>query len=210
MEKPVIKASWFGSHDYCEYKWYLENVLKEEAPILKTMIVGKEIHQIKEYEFRKIASPATMKEFLDSKKYTITKEISLRKEFSEFILVGRLDELAVDENYIYVIDDKPKAKLWLGNKRQIWAYCILVKDLIKNKYPQHANKTILAVLRDRDFDKEVWNKKFEESDIIEVISTVYRILMLLKKKIETIPNKIPGKCRACVLHKNKRCEFSSG
>ena len=138
MEKPVIKASWFGSHDYCEYKWYLENVLKEEAPILKTMIVGKEIHQIKEYEFRKIASPATMKEFLDSKKYTITKEISLRKEFSEFILVGRLDELAVDENYIYVIDDKPKAKLWLGNKRQIWAYCILVKDLIKNKYPQHA------------------------------------------------------------------------
>jgi len=45
------------------------------------------------------------------------------------------------------LNDKPKAKPWPGTKRQIWAYCILVKEFVRENYPEHLNKRILAVLR---------------------------------------------------------------
>ena len=210
IQKPTIKASWLGSHEYCEYKWYLENVLKEEMPIVKAMVVGKEIHQIKEDEFRKVAKPTTPKEFLESKFYTITKEISLKKEFEDFILLGKIDELGVDANNLYVIDDKPKAKPWLGTKRQIWAYCILVKEFVKENYPEYSNKKIFAILRNRDSNIEVWKEEFNENNVIDVFNVISRMLSLFKKETEPIPNKIPGKCRACVLHKNNKCESSCG
>ena len=207
-EKPIIKASWLGSQEYCEYKWYLENVLKEEIPIVKAMAAGTKIHQIKEDEFRKAAKPTTAKKFLESKFYTITKEISFKKEFDNFILSGKIDELGVDANNLYVIDDKPRAKPWLGTKRQIWAYCILVREFIKESYPEHLNKKIFAVLRDRDSNKEVWNKEFEENDIVDVFHAISRMVRLFNKEINPIPNEIPAKCSACVLHKQEKCEFS--
>ena len=209
-EKPTIKASWLGSHDYCEYKWYLETVLKEEMPIVRAMVVGKEIHKVKEDEFRKVAKPTTAKEFLESKFYTITKEIGLKKEFDDFILVGKIDELGVDANNLYVIDDKPGAKPWLGTKRQIWAYCILVKEFVRENYPEHLNKRILAVLRNRDSNREVWKEEFTDSNVIDVFSVISRMLSLFNKEAEPIPNNIPGKCRACILHKQEKCEFSCG
>jgi len=209
-EKPTIKASWLGSHEYCEYKWYLENVLKEDIPIVRAMIIGKEVHKIKEDEFKKVAKPTTPKEFLKSKLYTITKEITLEKEFNNFILVGKIDELGVDVDYLYVIDDKPRAKPYLGTKRQIWAYCILVKEFIREDYPEYLNKKIFAILRDRDSDNEVWKEEFSKNNVIDVLNIISRMLFLIKGKSEPIPNDIPGKCRACVLHKQEKCSFSCG
>ena len=98
-EKPTIKASWLGSHEYCEYKWYLENIMKEEIPIVRAMIVGKHIHKVKEDEFRKVAKPTTPKEFLESKFYTITKEIGLKKEFDNFVLIGKIETVASITNF---------------------------------------------------------------------------------------------------------------
>ena len=209
-EKLTINASWLGSHEYCEYKWYLENVLKEEMPIVRAMVVGKKIHKVKENEFRKVAKPTTPREFLESRFYTITKEIFLKKEFNDFILVGKIDELGVDENNLYVIEDKPKARPWLGIKRQIWAYCILVREFVRENYPEHLNKKIFAVLRNRDSNREVWNKEFSEEDVIDVFSAISRMVLLFKKEIEPIPNNDPVKCRGCILHKAEKCEFSSG
>jgi len=209
-EKPTIKASWLGSHEYCEYKWYLENIMKEEIPIVRAMIVGKHIHKVKEDEFRKVAKPTTPKEFLESKFYTITKEIGLKKEFDNFVLIGKIDELGVDADNLYVIDDKPRAKPWLGTKRQIWAYCILVREFVKENHPEHLNKKIFAVLRNRDSNREVWKEEFNENNIIDVFNVINRMLSLFNKETEPIPNNIPGKCRACVLHKQEKCEFSCG
>ena len=210
LQKPTINASWLGSHDYCEWKWYLENVLKEEVPITKSMVIGKEIHQNKEDRFKEVAIPTTAEEFLKSKFYTITKEIYLKKEFDNFILVGKIDELGVDINCLYVIDDKPKAKPYMGTKRQIWAYCILINGFIKENYPEHLNKKILAVLRNRDSDMEVWKEEFNEYNKKEVLGVIERMLSLFRKEIEPVANTTPGKCRACILHKNNNCEFSCG
>src|SRR3989344_1523270 len=197
-EKPTIKASWLGSHEYCEYKWYLENILKEEMPIVRAMVVGKEIHKVKENEFRKVAKPTTPKEFLESKFYTITKEIYLKKEFDNFILIGKIDELGVDINNLYVIDDKPKARPWPGTKLQIWAYCMLINEFVKENYPEYSNKKILAVLRDRDYNKEVWKEEFNDENKKEVLDIIERMLSLFRKETKPIANNVPGKCRACI------------
>ena len=210
IQKPVINASWFSSHEYCEWKWYLENVLKEEVPITKAMVIGKEIHKVKEDKFREVAIPATEEEFLKSKIYTITKELYLRREFDNFILVGKIDELGVDENNLYVIDDKPRAKPYPGPKRQVWAYCILINELIKDKYPEHSNKKIFSILRDRDYNMEVWKEEFTEVHRKEVLDAIDRMISLFKKEIKPIANNIPAKCRGCILHKKNSCEFSCG
>jgi len=210
LQKPKINASWLSSHEYCEWKWYLENVLKEKVPITESMIIGKIIHQYKEDKFKEAAIPTTAEQFLESRIYTITKEIYLKKEFDDFILVGRIDELGVDINSLYIIDDKPIAKSYLGPKRQIWAYCILINEFVKENYPKHLNKKVLAVLRNRDTHKEIYKEEFNEKHKKEVLSIIERMLYLFRKEIEPVANIIPGKCRACILHKNNNCKFSCG
>ena len=44
----------------------------------------------------------------------------------------------------------------------------------------------------------------------DVFNVINRMLSLFNKETEPIPNNIPGKCRACVLHKQEKCEFSCG
>lgn len=210
IEKPVINASWLSSHEYCEWKWYLENVMKEKVPATRDMAIGKEIHQNKEDKFKEVAIPTTAEEFLKSKFYTITKEIYLRKEFDDFILVGKIDELGVDINNLYVIDDKPRAKPYLGTKRQIWAYCILINEFVKEKYPEHLNKKVLAILRDRDSNKEVWKEEFIEDNKKDVLNVIKRMIFLFRQEIEPIANNISAKCGACILHKMNACKFSCG
>jgi CRISPR-associated protein Cas4 len=201
--KLVIKASGFGTHDYCEWKWYLENVLGEEIPTTKEMTKGALVHQEKEDKFLEVATPTTVEKFLASTKYTLTKEIPLKKEFEELLLVGKIDELAVDKGNVYVIDDKPNAHPWLGTKRQIWAYCLL----FKGNFPK-IHKRIIAILRDRDTDAEVWQKDFDAADEKEILAVMERMTKLFRKEIEPVPCSYPNKCKACVLHKEGKCKHS--
>ena len=74
----------------------------------------------------------------------------------------------------------------------------------------HVNKKVVAILRDRDSDTEVWKKDFAKEDEHDVGSTIQRMAGLFQGKEKPVPNKNPGKCRACVLHKTNSCEFSVG
>ena len=200
-----ISASWLGEHDYCEYKFYRKHVLKEEIPITEAMVVGTKVHSEKEEKFLEVATEATMEKFLASEKYTITKELRLEHNFDDLLLKGKIDELAVDANTVYVIDDKPRAHPYPGTLRQLWAYCIL----FKRNFPD-VQKKILAVLRDRDSDLEVWNDEFTVKQGFEVHRVLLRIKLLFKGAVTPVPSTVPGKCRACVLHKLGRCKYSVG
>lgn len=199
----VIKASWFGSHDYCEWKWYLENVLKEKIPRTKSMTIGKKVHEKKEKEFLKDAKPTTIKKFLASKKYAITKEILLKTKFTDLTLIGKIDELGIDKKKVYVIEDKPRAHPWLGTKRQIWAYCLLFKE----NFPK-LNKQIIAVLRDRDSNEKVWDEPFDETYEEHIHDIMDRMKALFRKKVNPMPCQNSNKCRACILHKKNICNYS--
>ena len=87
---------------------------------------------------------------------------------------------------------------------------MLINEFVKENYPEHSNKKILAVLRDRDYNKEVWKEEFNDNNKKEVLDIIERMLSLFRKEIKPIANTVPGKCRACILHKNNSCEFSCG
>ncbi|MBI2653590.1 CRISPR-associated protein Cas4 [Candidatus Woesearchaeota archaeon] len=199
-----IKASWLNDHEYCEYKWYFQNVLGEEIPKTTAMIRGNEIHEKKESEFLKVAVPTTKEEFLKSTKYTITKEIPLKKEFEDFVLLGVIDELGIDANNVYVIDDKPRAKPYMGARRQVWAYCLLFESNFK------INKKIYSIIRDRDTNTEVWREEYTEDNKKSVLEVIGRIKKLLRKEVKPKTCEIPAKCNACILHQTKRCKYSVG
>ncbi len=205
MPSLQINSSWLNSHDYCEYKFHRQYVLKEYIPRTKAMVVGSAKHELKEEKFLEVATPTTMEDFLASTSYTITKEIRLQSEFDDFLLVGKIDELGVDANNIYIIDDKPKAKPYQGTLRQLWAYSIL----FRKNFPQ-VNKKIFTVIRDRDFDRTVWTKMFSDDNEKNLFEVFNRIMLLFQGKITPEPTTNPNRCNACILHKLDRCKFSSG
>ena len=134
MQNPkVIGASWLQSHNYCEYKFYLHKVKGIGVEITKTIQKGSEVHEKKEKEFLKEATPTTWLEFLDSKELTITKEVDFDKQIGDIILLGKIDEIAVDKEKIQIIDDKPKAFPYEATKLQIFAYCYLFKEKFKEQ-----------------------------------------------------------------------------
>ncbi len=203
--KLQISASWLNSHDYCEYKFHRQFVLKEYIPRTKAMVVGAEKHEQKEEKFLEVAKSSTIEEFLASTSYTITKELRLESSFEEFFLVGKIDELGIDAKNVYIIDDKPKAKPYPGTIRQLWAYSLL----FKKKFPT-IQKKIFTVIRDRDSDRAVWTKTFSEDSEKNLFEVFLRIKLLFEGKINPEPTKNPNRCNACVLHKLDRCKYSSG
>ena len=56
----------------------------------------------------------------------------------------------------------------------------------------------------------IGKEEFSKNNVIDVLNIISRMLFLIKGKSEPIPNDIPGKCRACVLHKQEKCSFSCG
>src|SRR3989344_6360325 len=109
MKSLVIGASWFLTHGYCEYKTYLERVLHVVVPETEAMVAGSFIHKNKEEAFLKEADIGTWDEFLKSEQLTITKEVALQKNIGDVLLMGIIDEVAIDKDSIYIIEDKPRA-----------------------------------------------------------------------------------------------------
>ena len=129
MKTLVIGASWFLVHDYCEYKVYLQKVLRIHVPETEAMTEGLLVHQIKEEEFIKEAELGTWEELLSAEQLTITREVFLQKNIGDVVLLGKVDEIASDKDAIYIIEDKPRAYPFSSVKRQIAAYCFLFKDV---------------------------------------------------------------------------------
>jgi CRISPR-associated exonuclease Cas4 len=204
MENNSIYASMFINHGYCEYKFYLQYVLKVKAPVTTAMKIGTDIHQQKEEKFLETAVPVSWRDFLVSKEYSVTKEVSLRTKFENNIILGKVDEIGIDKDGIYIIDDKPRAKLYEGVKMQIFAYCYLFKRNFSDK----TAKPIYAVLRDRVSNREVWKEQFNLNNENLLINSINRIKKVLAQEIEPIPTDNKNKCAPCIMHKLKVCPYS--
>ena len=196
----IIGASWFLTHGYCEYKLYLQKVLKIEMPKTQQMLHGISVHKKKETTFLEKAEVSTWKEFLESEKLTISKEVQLQKQIGDMLLQGIVDEIAIDKSFIKIIDDKPNAYPFDSIKRQIIAYCYLFKENFET------NKKIFAVLRDRDLNKIVWEQEYNKEVENDLFLTYHRIRKILLKEEEPIPTDNPNKCVACQY--NEVCENS--
>ena len=199
-----IYASWLSAHGYCEYKFYLQYVECIEVPMTFEMQAGSEIHESKEEDFLKEAKPATWDDFLNSTHYTITKEVSLQTKFENSFLIGKVDEVAVDRDAVYIIEDKPGAMAYDGVKNQIYAYCYLFKRNFSDKN----SKPIYAILRDRDSNIEVWKEAFTLKNEFTLQNRLNRIKKILKKEIDPVSTDNKKKCMACIMHKFNLCKHS--
>jgi len=200
----IISASWFTSHGYCEYKFFLEKVIKIEVPRTQEMIYGSKIHKDKEEIFLEKAEEITWKQFLEAETPIITKEVEFEKQFGDVLLLGRVDEIKSDSSGIYILDDKPNPKPYISNKLQLYAYCLLFKETFKDLL----NKPIFSILRNRDTNEIVWSQKFDKNQENEFFEAFHRLRSILLKKEEPIPTTNPNKCNACVYNKLKLCDRS--
>ena len=201
MKERKIGASWFITHGYCEYKLYLQKVLGIEPPKTQEMIIGSEIHEEKEKAFLEKAEEGTWEEFLKAEELTITKEVFFEQKVGDIILLGKVDEIAVDKDSIRIIDDKPKAFPYIGTKNQILAYCYLFREQFKP-----LEKKLSAALRNRDTNQIVWEQEFNKSSEEQFFTAFHRLRNILLEKEEPIPTKNQNKCRACQF--NKMCKHS--
>ena len=192
MKERKVNVSWFLTSGYCEYKFYLEIVLGKEAPKTQHMIIGSYIHEMKEKVFLEKAKLMTWKEFLDSEKYAVTKEIFLKKKIGDILLQGKIDEIAIDSKRIQIIDDKSHAFPHLSVKAQIFAYCFLFKENFKP-----LQKNLIASLRDRDTHTVAWEQEFDKPSEELFSLHFHRIRNILLEKEEPIPTNNPNKCMAC-------------
>lgn len=199
-----ISASWLLTFGYCEYKFYLQYVEKIEIPRTTEMQIGTEVHEIKEEEFLKEAIPTTWEELLNSVTYTITKEVLLYSKFENNVLIGKIDEIGVDNNGIYIIEDKPRARPYDSVKNQIFTYCYIFKRNFSDK----TAKPIYGVLRDRDTNKLVWKDIFGIKNESIFINNLNKVKKVLNKEVKPIPTKNPNKCKACIMHHMNICKFS--
>jgi len=196
----VIGASWLATHEYCEYKLYLDKILKIRVPESEEMVIGRLIHQEKEGEFLKWAEPGTWEEFLKAEELTIAREVALKKQIGNTIISGVIDEIAIDKDFIYIIDDKPNAFPFNTVKKQLSAYCYLFKENFSS------SKKLFAVLRDRDRKMVVWQKEYDGKLEEEFFIAFHRIRKIILLEEEPIATDNPNKCLKCRF--NKVCEKS--
>ena len=104
MNNNRIAVSWLLTHGFCEYKFFLQFVVGIKIAPSVEMHIGSIVHESKEKEFLETAIPSDWKSFLASSDYTITKEILLNTKFETNVLIGKIDEIAVDKNGIYIIE----------------------------------------------------------------------------------------------------------
>ena len=200
MNPLFIGASWFLTQGYCEYKLYMQKVLRIPLPKTQQMIQGSFIHKQKEEEFLKKAELTSWEDFLKSEELTIAKEVELQKNIGDTKFLGIVDEIAIDKEKIKIIDDKPNAYPYDSTKRQIIAYCYLFKENFQS------NKTIIAALRDRDSNEIVWQQEFSKEIEKDFLLSYHRMRRLLLKQDDPIPTKNPNKCKVCQF--NKMCGHS--
>lgn len=204
MENNFISGSWLLTHGYCEYRFFLQYVIKIKTPVTVAMKIGTEVHEQKEEAFLETAVEVSWNDFLKSREYSITKEVPLNTKFENTMLFGRVDEIGVDKDGIYIIDDKPRAKLYSGVKNQILFYCYLFKRNFSDK----TSKPIYSVLRDRDTNVEVWKEQFSLNNEFLLINNLNRIKKVINQEVEPIPTDNPNKCKSCIMHKLNACPYS--
>ncbi|MEK6826517.1 MAG: CRISPR-associated protein Cas4 [Nanoarchaeota archaeon] len=195
-----IGASWFLTQGYCEYKLYLEKVLKLKAPDTPEMLSGLMIHKDKENKFLEEAEIGTWEEFLKSEKLTSSREVSLKKRIGDVTGCGVVDEIAIDKDSIMIIDDKPNARPFNSIIMQISAYCFLFKETFAS------HKKVYALLRDRDSTKVVWQNEFDKEMEMKFLTAFHRMRNILIGEEDPVPTTNPNKCRACKF--NNICENS--
>jgi len=206
----IIKISDLHTQAYCEYQlnfqWSGVRIVSEQ------METGTRRHQELEAEHNekmRDAPQVTLEKAIENT--SLGKESGGREIFVKsdtYGIIGKIDEILISPEGIFIIDDKPTDFAYLSDKSQARAYAICIRDEYENIILSN-NLKVFSVIRNRDSGDTIWSEELTDAVKSETLERIERIRKLAKGEIAFIPTRNPNKCRVCQYHKAKVCDKSS-
>ena len=192
-DKLAFPIHWLDSHGYCEYQIFLQHIKGIQVEPTTAMVEGAKEHQRLEDEFLVKAVPGDFDKVLDTSRTIPIVSRELKVQSGAHGIYGSIDEVQFTPSAITVIDDKPGTRMYESYKRQIYGYCLALKERIF----AGDGRPIIAAIRERGTGNIHWDHQFDTDAETQIINIVNRVHMQLARKLSFRSNLMPNKCRAC-------------
>ena len=192
--------SWLQKQDYCEYQIYLENIRGIKVRQTQAMVMGYREHKQLYEQFAKEAVPSTVDQMITESKENKLLSREFRVIDTEHGIHGFIDEVWFSPDSFVVIDDKPGARVYLSNIRQVLGYCLAFKYGTVGS----DGRQIIGALRERGTSNICWQSPLDKSAEEETVVIVEHIHDLLAGRVPFKSTDNTAKCKACRL--NSVCE----
>lgn len=192
-----IPIHWLHTQAFCEYEIFLSAVrlIPDPNPHREDIEEGKLAHNILLAQHNAVALPTDKSIEELAHDATITKASSIIREVLVIgeRMVGRIDEVELTPDGIYVIEDKPRhlRDPFISEKRQAQGYAMVFREVHAVVCP------IIAVIRDRDTQDWLWQKPLDNEDMRAVNESLDRIIGILTGSWEAVPTRNENKCHYC-------------
>jgi len=208
--RKVVRISDLHTQAYCEYQlnfqWKGVRIVSEQ---MQNGTIKHEQLEAEHNERMKDAPKVTLDKAIENTsigKKSIGREVFIQSE--GYGLIGKIDEILISPEGIFIIDDKPTDFAYLSDKSQARAYAMCIESEYSNLIREN-NLKIFSVIRNRDSKKIVWSEELTKDVTSETLEKIERIRKLAKGEIQFIPTTKPNKCRACQYHKAGVCDRSA-
>jgi len=193
--KPELNISSIASLKFCEQSFYLQTVMGLKLTS-KEMVNGLQKHEellqkhLEKAELELTIEQALQKAIVEKQVLSV-RELPLKAVFNNYLLKGRIDEVLITPEKVFIIDDKPKSKVFDSHKAQLYGYALLFKKALNPA--QH----IFIALRDWNSQTIYWEQAFKQEHALIVENLVMRALQILNGS-KPMPTSNANHCKNCV------------
>ncbi|MFH8080668.1 MAG: Dna2/Cas4 domain-containing protein [Candidatus Aenigmatarchaeota archaeon] len=190
----LFPISWLSNKSFCEYQLYLEKIRKIKVDKTIEMIIGEIVHKNMEQEFLEIAKKEmSVEDALRISKAEgesfLIRELSIRSK--KYGIYGKIDEVQIFPENIFIIEDKPGYVAYSSIKKQVLAYSLCMLDQFK------PDREIFSVLRNRDDGRVFWQEKFNEQSMNFVLKDILEVHDLIRGVRTPTSTFNSNKCKKC-------------
>lgn len=198
--------SWLEDQGYCEYKLCLK-CRGEFAPDSDDSIAGVERHAEIQAAHDEVAEPVESVSEAVAQAVGFGCSSSISECYIQGVrLSGKVDEIQIAPDTVYVIDNKPRSGDGIpyhSQQRQALGYAVAWSQ--SYPYYYHAGK-IVAVIRDRDTMEWLWEKILDDDAIRKIDEELDWIQQILQNPELARDTGYESKCRKCRYHSNRLCD----
>ncbi len=193
-----ITPSSINSFYYCEVQFYLIKKLGIKPKKSCSLFRGEVVHE--DLEKKVFPVGVSLKDTLPlafSGKISKVVERELPVYSQELKVIGRIDEVQIEQGVIRIIEDKP-GRLSDSHKLQALLYGLIFKEMFGD-YP------IEVAVRDRDSGRIKWKTKLTKTKIARILRVIGKMRKILTGEERPRPTSNLKKCVKCGV--NYACEF---
>lgn len=218
----LVWVSDLHNQAFCEYEIYLREVLHIPDPGASELDEGRAVHDGLDLQSVIASQVTTVQRLAEGKPIPesvseivqIAKDEKITYKTRDLFVIGkrlkgRIDQVNFAPTRIYIIDDKPPSLSgmpYVTETRQTQGYCLAFSQQYTLGLP------LIAVIRNKYTEEEIWSKLFTPEDAIEVNGAVDRIVGIIKGTWKPQDTQNSRKCCRCRWHpvcpKNKCIEVT--